>query len=137
MYVSPTSDGLIFQIKSYNSAHTYSRLANVTKVMSRWIVEKFKAMVTTVPDIAVRVIANELRRKYEVECLDIRLYTARTKALNFLGKDHELNYSKLYSYSSMISNSTLHFVALVELLDLFQLKNNILRNFYHALWLKI
>lgn len=132
VHASPTFNGVTFQINSYNPKHTCERLNIVSEAISRWIAEKFKAMVIITPDILIVVIVDELLRKYEAKYLNIRLYKARTNALNIVGKDHELNYSKLYNYDYLILHFNLGFVALIEIVKLILTKKPHFERFFQC-----
>lgn len=52
----------------------------------------------------IKVIANELFKKFDIRCNNQRLYKAKNKALEILGQDYKVDYTKLYRYMHAILN---------------------------------
>lgn len=98
IHASPNWDKLSFQIKSYNSTHSCKWIFDNCEAISNWVTAQFLHLFKANPNVDIKIIASELKRKFKVACHPIRLYRARNKTLKLLGTDHKAVYAKLRKY---------------------------------------
>ncbi|KAH9671509.1 SWIM-type domain-containing protein [Citrus sinensis] len=102
LQASPNWNKGNFQIKTYCSEHTCVRNTENYEATSTWIAISFLHLFRANTQLPIDVIASELFRRYRITCCNQRLYRTRNKALELLGQDHKVSYTKLFRYMHAI-----------------------------------
>ncbi|KAL5781638.1 hypothetical protein ACOSP7_006667 [Xanthoceras sorbifolium] len=100
LHASCMIDGVTMMVRTYNDSHECTRVYKNEEAKVKWIANKFEWLVKYNPDIKVGVIAGLLRDKFKVNVDIQRLYKAKRRALDGLGKEHNecFRYFRKYAY---------------------------------------
>ncbi|KAL5779258.1 hypothetical protein ACOSQ2_009995 [Xanthoceras sorbifolium] len=106
---------MTMKIKTYNDLHECHRVHKNDEAKVSWIARKFETLVKSNPNIKIGVIADLLRDKYKVNVDIGRLYKAKRRALDGLGKDHSECFKHLRGYAFMVQQSNPGSVAYIRM----------------------
>ncbi|KAL5826878.1 hypothetical protein ACOSQ4_018675 [Xanthoceras sorbifolium] len=115
IYASCMIDGVTMKIKTYNDLHECHRVHKNDEAKVSLIARKFETLVKSNPEIKIGVIADLLRDKYKVNVDIGRLYKAKRRALDGLGKDHSECFKHLRGYAFMVQQSNPGSVAYIRM----------------------
>ncbi|KAL5844192.1 hypothetical protein ACOSQ4_010150 [Xanthoceras sorbifolium] len=101
-------------IKSYNDHHECHRAYKNYEAKVKWIASKFEGLVKSNPDIKVGVIVDLLRERYRVNVDVQRLYKAKKRALDCLGKDHADAFGLLRKYCFIVNQTNSGSIAYIH-----------------------
>ncbi|TXG71206.1 hypothetical protein EZV62_006141 [Acer yangbiense] len=102
IHASNVGDDRTMQVKTYKSEHTCHRIYKSKDARSKWIAEKFQALMKGNPGIQASVISDLLRDQFNVVVDTQRLYKAKNRALEVLLKEHEGCFQHLRAYALMV-----------------------------------
>ncbi|KAL5846135.1 hypothetical protein ACOSQ3_009659 [Xanthoceras sorbifolium] len=95
-------DGVTMMVRTYNDSHECTRVYKNEEAKVKWIASKFEWLVKCNPDIKIGVIADLLRDKFKVNVDIQRLYKAKRKALDGLGKEHSECFRHFSKFAYMV-----------------------------------
>ncbi|XP_035546580.1 uncharacterized protein LOC118348629 [Juglans regia] len=87
-----------FQIKSMNPRHDCSRSYKNLIVTSSWIADKMMPLFISQPNVPIKALVDEIKRKWGVEVPKMKLYRARAKAQFTIFGSHIEQYAKVWDY---------------------------------------
>ncbi|TXG57121.1 hypothetical protein EZV62_018434 [Acer yangbiense] len=103
IHASRLIDGVTMMVKTYNPNHECHRVYKNAEAKVTWIASKFELLVKCNPDIKIGVIADLLRDKFKVNVDAQRLYKAKRKALDGLGRQHAECFGLLRRYACIVN----------------------------------
>ncbi|CAI9292371.1 unnamed protein product [Lactuca saligna] len=98
LYASKWKRDTNWMVKSYNKEHRCLQTRNVKACTYKFLAKKITTQVESNPTIPIRALQEQLQRDYQVGLSKMKVFRARTEALNQVRGDYRGQYALLRDY---------------------------------------
>ncbi|CAI9286511.1 unnamed protein product [Lactuca saligna] len=98
LYASKWKRDINWMVKSYNKEHRCLQTRNVKACTYKFLAKKITTQVESNPTIPIRALQEQLQRDYQVGLSKMKVFRARTEALNQVRGDYVGQYALLRDY---------------------------------------
>ncbi|XP_057444916.1 uncharacterized protein LOC130737170 [Lotus japonicus] len=106
IHASPTPDGKIYKIKTYNPLHSCIRTSKNSNATSTWIADKLESKLKADPNMSYASMKQELLDNYGIEPSNVaQLYRARKRVRQDSKGVHALSYNDLPAWANLAKDT--------------------------------